>query len=599
MKYCLFLFAVLISSFSFADATPLSVEVVFEDANGKTTSRMLPLVMDHSIQKLNLPVEEIPQGVHSIAVYHPWSTARSGDQGFFMFSNGMYGSFKKEITSGKYANKNNVMSMYGVNTPKGAMCVILVGLSYEAEQHITVEKGEWKIFPKYVFDGIVPYEDLRIEFHPLDRDHATYSDMGRCYRQYQLDRKVVVPIRDRMKDRPELEYAAGSMEIRVRMGWKPVPSPVPEQTAETEPPMKVVITFDRFMDIVDEFKKQGIQKAQFCLVGWNIGGHDGRYPQIFPPDERLGGEKKLRLAIQKSQKEGYQIVAHTNNSDAYSSSRIGGLWDEHYLLRDKDGKPITKTTYGGGNMYQACPKCMYERFVKSDFEKLSDLGFRGLHYIDVFSTVNPRNCWSKDHPLNKKGYALWTNRIFADAQKSFGGLASEGGYDWCISDLDYSLCNSFADPRKKMNRFVDRIVPIWNIVYHGIVLSTPFRVVWNYTLEDPFYRLKLVEFGGRPMFYFYAKFRHSGNRLFGESDIVCGTDSELTESVKKIKQGYDEFEKLKSLQIEFMDQHEEMDQDVFRTVFSNGTEIISNFRSDPYQYREKTIAPTDYMIFTK
>ncbi|MDO5580154.1 MAG: DUF5696 domain-containing protein [Planctomycetia bacterium] len=598
MKRIVLSLIVLFTLISAANADPISVEAVFQGKDGQTKTRFLPLIIKDSVQQLILPANEIPEGTESIAIYHPWSTAKSGDKGFFVFSNGMYGTFKKTITDGNFANKNVVMPMFGVNTPKGAMCVILSGLAYESEQHITVKKGEWKIFPKFVFNGITPYEDLKIEFHVLNREHASYSDMGRVYRQYQIDRGVVVPIKERMKKRPELEYAAGSMEIRVRMGWKPVPSPVPEQTAETEPPMKTVITFDRFMDIVEEFKKQGISKAEFCLVGWNIGGHDGRYPQIFPPDPRLGGEKKLREAIQKAQKEGYQIVAHTNNSDAYSSSRIGGLWDENYLLRDKDGSPITKTTYGGGNMYQTCPKCMYERFIKSDFEKLSDLGFRGLHYIDVFSTVNPRNCWSKDHPLNKKGYALWTNRIFADAQKTFGGLASEGGYDWCISDLDYSLCNSFGDP-KKLNRFTDRMVPIWNIVYNGFVLCTPFRVVWNYTLEEPFYRLKLIEFGGRPMFYFYAKFRHSGQRLFGESDIVCGTDAELIESVKKIKQGYEEFEKLKSLQTEFMDIHEEIDQNVFRTVFSNGTEIISNYREDPYQYRGTTIGPVDYKVFRK
>ncbi|MDO5567432.1 MAG: DUF5696 domain-containing protein, partial [Planctomycetia bacterium] len=558
-----------------------------------------PMTTEGNIQRLTVPRSAIPAKTVSLDVFHPWSIAKSGDPGFFVFANGCYGRFQKDITSGKLINRNAVMSMYGVRTPKGALCAILTGLPYESQQCVTVEKGVWKIFPRYVLEDIVPYEDIKIDFHVLDKNKATYSDVGKCYREYQLQRGVVVPIRERMKTRPVLEYAANSIEVRVRMGWKPVPSPVPELTKETEPPMKVVITFDRFMDIVDEFKRQGISKTEFCLVGWNIGGHDGRYPQIFPPDERLGGEAKLVKAIRKAQQAGYQIVAHTNNSDAYSASRIGGMWDENYLLRDKDGAPITKTTYGGGNMYQTCPKCMYERFVASDFKKLHELGFRGLHYIDVFSTVNPRDCYSKDHPLNKKEYAEWTNRILADSQKTFGGLGSEGGYDWCVSHLDYSLCNSFADPRLAQGKLVERLVPIWNIVYNGIVLSTPFRVVWNYTLEDPFYRLKLVEYGGRPAFYYYAKFRHSGKRSFGELDLVCGTQKELIESVKKVKQGVDEFERLKYLQLEFIDRHEEIAPEVFRTTYADGSEIICNYGAAPYSYRGQIVPSVDYVLFAK
>ena len=161
--------------------------------------------------------------------------------------------------------------------------------------------------------------------------------MAAVYRQYQLDRGEVRPIKERAAERPELAYAAKAPEVRVRLGWKPVPSPVPEQNAENEPEMHVAITFERFKQIVDEFQRQGIKEAEFCLVGWNIGGHDGRYPQIFPPDERLGGEQGLKDAVAYAQSKGYQVVCHQNYSDAYRASQIGGLWDEGFLLVKKDG----------------------------------------------------------------------------------------------------------------------------------------------------------------------------------------------------------------------------------------------------------------------
>jgi hypothetical protein len=42
------------------------------------------------------------------------------------------------------------------------------------------------------------------------------------------------------------------------------------------------------------------KRAQLCLVGWNQKGHDGRWPQIFPVEEALGGEEKLRRLIRKA-----------------------------------------------------------------------------------------------------------------------------------------------------------------------------------------------------------------------------------------------------------------------------------------------------------
>lgn len=50
-------------------------------------------------------------------------------------------------------------------------------------------------------------------------------------------------------------------------------------------------------DIMRRMKAEGIDKAEICSVGWNISGHDGRFPQFFPVEPKLGGEAKFREAI--------------------------------------------------------------------------------------------------------------------------------------------------------------------------------------------------------------------------------------------------------------------------------------------------------------
>ena len=68
---------------------------------------------------------------------------------------------------------------------------------------------------------------------------------------------------------------------------------------------------------------------------------------------------------------------------------------------------------------------------------------------------------------------------------------------------------------------VDRLVPFWQLVYHGIILSNPFPPTCNYTIKDAATRLMLVEFGGRPFFYFYSNYRDNNDAWMGKEDLTC------------------------------------------------------------------------------
>lgn len=585
------------SKVGYADeSAPLEASVTIRLPDGRAETKTYPLEIAGDVQRLTVPASAVPEGAVSVDVQHPWEIARSGEAGFFVLPNGMYGTWR-DLPDGDYANGNVVMQTFGVKTPRGALAAILTGMNYEARHVVTLRKGEWRVYVRYNLNGDKPYEDFKIDYRVLPPERSTYADMAAVYRDYQLNRGEVRPLKERVAERPELAYAARAPEVRVRLGWKPVPSPVPDQNAENEPEMHVAITFDRFKQIVDEFKRQEIGEAEFCLVGWNVGGHDGRYPQIFPVDERLGGEAKLREAIAYAQKNGYQIVCHQNYSDAYRASQIGGLWDENYLLVKKDGSYNTYTTWGGGAMYETCPKEMFERFPKNDFPKLRELGFRGLHYIDVYSTVNPRTCYSKDHPLNKREFAYWTNKITALSQETFGGFASEGGFDYCIKYLDFALYISFQKPDQGLPALIERHVPYWQLVYQGIVMSNPFTDTTNYTLKSRVAQLKQIEYGGRPHFYFYSKFKSDGANWMGDSDITCGTDEELRESVAKIKEGYDEFKKLERLQLEYMTSHDQIAENVFLVGYADGTKIAVNYGDEPFDWEGKSVPALDYAVY--
>jgi len=542
---------------------------------------------------------ELPAGVEWVSVLPEFARAARGEPGYYVTPDGYMGTFRLTNATCMVGGPStfygrNFMPIFGMKNPRATFVGIVATMRFEYDLHVRAKDGAYTIAPRFHVAGFVPPDDLTIHYVLLTGKDADYAGMARAYRNYQLAREVCKPIKERMKTHPELGYAAKSLEVRIRQGWKPAPSPVPEQTLATEPPMKAVVTFDRVGDILDAFKKAGIKRAEICLVGWNQKGHDGRWPQIFPVEESLGGEAKLRKLIKKAQRMGFQIVGHTNSSDGYS---IADCWNPDLPVKREDGKPFSNAVWSGGQMYALCPQRSFERFYPQDIQKVADLGFRGLHYIDVITILQPPRCFDPDHPCTPKESAAWFDRILASCKDHIGGVASEGAFDFACGNLDSVLYVYFNGLTGKANPMHDRLIPIWQLVYNGIILNNPFTETVNASTKDARTQTKLAEFNGRPAYYFYSRFKADNKNWMGSSDLVCGTDEELTRSADFVKKGYDEFNALADLQFEFMEQHEMIAPDVFRTVFSNGAEIIANYRNAPFTYKGKDIGPQGYLRF--
>ncbi len=78
---------------------------------------------------------------------------------------------------------------------------------------------------------------------------------------------------------------------------------------------------------------------------------------------------------------------------------------------------------------------------------------------------------------------------------------------FCVCGLDYALYVYFGGLSGKHNAMHDRLIPIWQLVYNGIILNNPFTETVNAPAKDLFTQTKLVEFNGRPTFYIYSKFK--------------------------------------------------------------------------------------------
>ena len=580
-----------------ATAAGADLEVAFERTDGTREVRRVALEAADGRETLRIARASLPQNLRRVKIVR--ARVPAGSPGYWVNSDGELGTFKARERDGARRSGRPHMPFFGAVLPEGAFVAIVTGMPYNYSFTAELKKGVYELSMAYDFHMEDVYEDLAVSFVPLAGAEADYAGMARAYRAYQLKRGAVKPLRERAKAQPILDYAARWPEVRVRHAWKPVPSPVPEQTVKDEPPVKPVITFERFKEIADAFKRQGIGGAEFCLVGWNVGGHDGRWPQVFPVEPSLGGETKLREAIAHAQGLGYEVVAHGNHRDAYL---IADSWDAEYI-REKNADGTLRrgrTTWGGGRMYTICPQRAYERFALQQMPMVRALGFRGLHYLDVYSCVGAERCDDPRHPLNERQSAAWVGHILQLGRDTFGGIASEGSYDQNAGQLDYVLYVSFARPfdAAMYKGLVDRLVPMFQLVYNGIILSNPYTTTVNAPLKGRASELKTIEFGGRPSFYFYANFLTpgKGKNWMGDEDLTCATDDELARSVAAIKRGVDAYQKVWRLQYEYMEGHDELAPGVYRTRYADGTRVYVNYNDAPVPVGEVTVPARDWVV---
>lgn len=472
------------------------------------------------------------------------------------------------------------MPVFGVKTKERCILAVVSGMTYAFELRIVLKDGIYSVYPVFNLKEGQIYEDFRIEYFELTGEDADYSGMARRYRKYRMDKGELTPLSERMKENPYVDYAVNSVMIRVRQGWKPAPPEVRHQNPENEPAMHVACDFEQVGNLLDELKTQGIEKAEICLVGWNVKGHDGRWPQAFPVCEELGGEEKLRALIKKAQSMGYQMTCHTNHTDQYE---IADCFDQENSRRDRNGRVIDNAAWSGGQMYELCPKVGYEQAEKI-LPRVAELGFRGIHYIDVLGVVYPRNCHHKEHYLNHMQAAEYAKKMCELARKEFGGISSEGAYDFLAPYLDYGLYISFSHEKSGV---CDRSIPFWQLVYHGTVLNNPYADTINPTFKDPNVLLKVIEYGGRPSYYFYSAFMGNGANWMGNTDARCDDEEQLKAAVTKIRDGYEEYRKLTAVHTAYMEKHEQVAENVYEITYSNGIIIRVDYNRKCYEVKKE------------
>ena len=569
----------------------VNLKVTKKDGSVKETPVKLEKIND-TTSRLTIKASDIGDDVSTIDVLADNAKAQKGEEGFWVLNRGLLGYFNKD--NGRYSTSKAYVYLpyYAMKTPQETFIGIIDGMRFEFEVIVEVKEGKYSVYPRWHISniGFKPYEDIVITYYTLP-SNADYNQMAKTYRKHKFaSNPKIKPLKKRFKTQPYLEKMAMSVPVRMGFAGKPFNrkkdsvnfyprggKPFKDDkygiNAEREEYAVRARNFEDGIKTLEKMKAMGMDDIAVCVTGWQAGGYDARCPTSFPVCEEAGGEAALKKLIKAGQDMGYIMDGHSNYTDAFTCSPE---WSPDNISKSPDGKLELNGAWSGGRAYNLCLKNAQTKFINRDIPKIADLGFRGAHYIDVFTAVYPYRCCDPKHPGNRKQMGEIQDEIAQMCREKFGGFASECGFDHFIDKVDY--INYVTAPMRSKYVYksrgmamVDTFVPFWELVYHDIVLSNPDKITQEVLSQDN--NLTLVEFGGRPIFY-----------------------SVSDRNIEGIKKAYDQFMKLRHLQLEEMKSHKKISEGVFEIKYGNGDTIVVNRTDTPYAYDGETVEAKNFKL---
>ena len=561
---------------------PVTATALIRGDNGKTELKRWELTgvkrPDGGIA-FTVKLADLPDNAFDVRIIPSCSKAKKGEKGWWMEQRGEIGSFNQDDFTRNLHHGWIYMPYFAMKTPRDTFIAIAEGMRFEHNILIRAYGGEYFGCPVWqIADiGSAPYEDMTLVVYQLPMDND-YNEMAKVYRSYKFAHDPSVrTLKERIKTRPHLAKLAKSIALRQNHACKPFNRETDsiDFTPETEHPVRTNCKFTDTLALLRKLKDAGVDDIALCVAGWQTGGYDGRCPATFPIPTGPGGEEGLRQLIKGGQDLGYIVDGHSNYTDCFSCSP---MWNNGEIACLKpDGTLFTNGAWSGGKAHNLCLKNAWETFLPKELEKIAALGFHGCHYIDVFTAVQPYRCCSPKHPANAKQQAEYQLKIVKRCHELFGGFASECSVDHLLGYVDYInyVCAPMRGKRqaeaKGRKSQIERFVPFFELAFHDVVLSNPDKITQEVLSQKD--NLILVEYGGRPIFYYF-------------------NDRNMPGIIK----AWEQFKTLRHLQLEEMVEHKEIFEGVVRVTYGNGDKVYVNHTSKPQSVDGVSLAAQDFKL---
>ncbi len=335
----------------------------------------------------------------------------------------------------------------------------------------------------------------------------------------------------------------------------------------------------------------GVEKAQIVSYGANEGGMDMRYPDIFPINEKAGGEAQLKALADLVVESGFVGPMGDTFIHAYLDSPsfdpgnmvLDGGRVRRYPHRGNMGENFDQRmqfkNWNGGTEYTHCGPAMM-KFARRNYPALMETApFNGT-YLDVITRLPLNECYDPDHPMRREDDARNRNELLAYIRSLGIVVDSEMAMEYALANLDTT--HLVVPPP------VGLPIPFWQLVYHDAIIVKQF-VGPNW-----------IDFGDPdPKNYLTAFLRTLVNgdsvMLFPTVDLL--KDEHYREWIRTLSSVIQQYHGAMADKELISHQFLTEDFGVQKSEFAGGTTAIVNFRMIGYETPEgEPVKPQGYLI---
>ncbi|MBR3692083.1 MAG: hypothetical protein IKL89_05235 [Clostridia bacterium] len=392
------------------------------------------------------------------------------------------------------------------------------------------------------------------------RPDYTYSEMAQDWRALQDERGAVATLKEKIARNPNIEYMLGSAIVHDGIAGHVSPDSYYYNRLESNDWYR---TFDSLAEALRGLKAKGLDHVYLHTDGWGKHGYDNLHPDPFPPHEEAGGVEGMRRLADTCEELGYYFGIHDQYRDYYYDAPT---FTFDNAVQKIDGSHTYNDHWFGGKQSMLCQGVALGH-VRRNYNKFEELGIkiRGS-YLDVYSIVEPDECFNPDHRLTRKE-SVEKRCECLEFLNSRGIIpSSEEVVDAYLKVLPLVHHAPYiTDPMfEKPAKGIGIAVPFVNLCYHDCVLipweGCGAKDKGGTCIPDTDWAyLHLIQNAGIP----YA---------------ATSFDAEAIERVKFARELQKKLAHCRMLEHTFLDDNYR----IARTVYSDGTTITVNFDEDTF-----------------
>lgn len=432
------------------------------------------------------------------------------------------------------------------------------------------------VYQPRIFKG-----DIKVRYAFLNGDDANYSGMAKYYRKY-LEKQYGMTQKQSHDNVPfYLELIGAIRKVRSIAG---VPVNV----------LQPLTTYDQAIEIIEQLKEGGVDDIVLKYTGWANGGVHHTIPSNIKLISKLGGNKafkRLKDYLEQNQIDYYMdfgiVYAYRNtlfdnfivrsHASRYITKEIASIYDYNIATDVQD--------FERGPYYIISPSRI-PSIVDGMIRGLQDLSVKGVSIRDAAIDVNSdfRERRLVDRQQAKDIIASQFEKIKESGLK----LMVDGGNAYSLPYVNY-----IVNIPEESNRFyiTDESIPFLQMVIRGHIdyAGEPINLASDYRRA----MLKAIEVGGGIHFTFI----YEENSMVKETYYDHYYSSEYRIWLDKALDFYREVnEALKDVQGQPIEKHEKLAENVYRTTFENGTQVIVNYNSESVNIEGIVIDAKGYKV---